>query len=187
MTPAEAKQLCIEAHSGQFRRPTLLTYIEVQKRFNVEAVFNEYDEILDDGNKLTWDDLNEEWQLRLPYSSHPIAVADMLETDEEKILAYLHDVIEDTDATLHVTNTGFASIVFNHKIHEIGHYYYCQLKALTKASKQPYAEYITNIAGSAIATRKVKLADIFHNMSSNPTDKRKAKYFKALPILLRSI
>lgn len=32
-----------------------------------------------------------------PYSQHPIAVAELLSTDDEQVLGYLHDIIEDTD------------------------------------------------------------------------------------------
>ena len=31
-----------------------------------------------------------------PYYLHPFAVADMCETEEEKVTAYLHDVLEDS-------------------------------------------------------------------------------------------
>ncbi|MDF2572046.1 MAG: hypothetical protein K0R55_3650 [Sporomusa sp.] len=43
-----------------------------------------------------------------PYLLHPIAVADMLKAEEEKIVALLHDVVEDTSLTLiDLRNEGF--------------------------------------------------------------------------------
>ena len=32
-----------------------------------------------------------------PYYLHPFTVADMCETEEEKVVAYLHDVLEDSE------------------------------------------------------------------------------------------
>ena len=42
------------------------------------------------------------------YINHPIHVADSLNTEEEKIVAYLHDVLEDTSMTIEdLANEGF--------------------------------------------------------------------------------
>jgi len=181
MTPEQAKQLCIQAHEGQHRRPTTLDYD------TGEELYQQHGKILPCGSKITYIDTLDEWAKKLPYSSHPIAVAEMMSTDTEKVLAYLHDVVEDTEATLHVTSGGYCSIQYKDKTYEIGHYYFCQLKALTKIKGQSYIEYLIGICGSAIATKKVKIADMFHNISCNPTDKSKAKYLQGIKILLNSI
>ena len=35
-----------------------------------------------------------------PYITHPARVAERLETDEEKVVAWLHDTVEDTGLSL---------------------------------------------------------------------------------------
>ena len=43
------------------------------------------------------------------YILHPIYVAEQMETDAEKSVAYLHDVVEDTDVTFeHLRRMGFS-------------------------------------------------------------------------------
>ena len=46
------------------------------------------------------------------YIKHPETVASFVTTDEEKIVAYLHDVIEDTNVTLKELKTyGFSEAI----------------------------------------------------------------------------
>lgn len=124
-----------------------------------------------------------------PYHIHPIAVADIMTTDKEKIVAYLHDVIEDTSAELFSSHNKY-SILFDSVAYEIPKRVYDALEALTKTHTQSYINYLRDIADDSNVyytdglSIKVKLADIFHNMSDNPTDKQKAKYLSALKILL---
>jgi len=134
MTPDQAKQLCIKAHTGQFRLDGIT-----------------------------------------PYSSHPIAVADLLETDDEKIVAYLHDVIEDTKVTAsYLSSIGFKYVVTK------------AILRLTKEQGQSYDDYLDRVVTDPLAT-KVKLADMFHNLSDTPTPRQKAKYLKGIKVLLKSL
>ena len=60
------------------------------------------------------------------------------------------------------------------------------LHKLTYTNEEKYIDYIQKVATSKLAT-KVKLADICHNLSGNPSEHDKQKYLKALPILLKGI
>ena len=60
------------------------------------------------------------------------------------------------------------------------------LEVLTHLKNEPYEEYIKDIATNKLTT-KVKLADMVHNLSGNPSDHAKQKYLKAIPILLKSL
>lgn len=110
-----------------------------------------------------------------PYILHPITVANSVEDIDAKIVAYLHDVIEDTSITADdLRNLGFPE----HLVQSI--------LILTKNKGISYEEYITKIKTDPIAC-KVKIADLKHNMDltriSNPTQKdyeRVKKYKKAL-------
>lgn len=184
MTPEQAKQLCIEAHKGQWRGPSLLPNKKVYvlkdcPNFGVDGFF-----INPEGNRVSYVAENG-WKEQKPYHTHPIAVANMITTDEEKIVAYLHDVIEDTSAIL-IDGLHYYYIYFNNIEYEIKKNIYTALRLLTKLPNQSYEEYIKNLSDNRLAT-KVKLADMFHNMSTSTSEKQKAKYLKHIPILLNTL
>jgi (p)ppGpp synthase/HD superfamily hydrolase len=125
-----------------------------------------------------------------PYITHPEAVANLLTSDDEKAIAWLHDVIEDTTVTQDdLLNCGIP----------IG--FLISLDLLTKKEtdngllgilhprnheeESPYTNYIQRIKGSSKA-RRVKIADIICNLTDDPTPKQKARYKKALQILTLS-
>ena len=86
-----------------------------------------------------------------PYYQHPFAVADMCETEDEKIVAYLHDVVEDTNITLHdLHNFGFSGKIVS------------AVNAITKRKGEEYRDYLYRVKTNDIA-RVVKLADLRHN------------------------
>jgi len=186
MTPEQAKALCELAHEGQYRRA-----IDVDGEDNpylVEVLNNanpdDDDYICKDGtfikgiNSVTWTVL-------VSYSSHPIAVADLLTTDEEKVVGYLHDVIEDTDYTL--TDSYWKNMFTpDLDVIDLPDSVYNALLLLTKEPGQNYQDYIVNISSDKLAT-KVKLADIYHNRSCNPSEQAKKKYLKAIPVLLKAL
>lgn len=109
------------------------------------------------------------------YIEHPKAVANLLETDEEKTVGYLHDVLEDTSITEEdLVTMGISSEIVS------------AIKVLTKKRGEPYTEYIERVKENELA-RKVKIADLQHNMDlsriSNPTKRdfeRLEKYKKVL-------
>jgi (p)ppGpp synthase/HD superfamily hydrolase len=108
-----------------------------------------------------------------PYITHPEAVAKSLEGEHPDVIAatWLHDVLEDTEVTIsELKNAGIPVRVIE------------AVALLTRWDGQPYEEYLQWITQDEIA-RKVKIADIRHNLSDAPTEKQIAKYGKALLIL----
>ena len=114
----------------------------------------------------------------VPYIFHPIHVAEQMETEEECIVALLHDTVEDTNITFEVLEKEFSDTVIE------------ALKLLTHDESIDYFDYVRKLKSNPIA-KKVKLADLYHNSDitrmENPTEKdwkRKEKYHKAILILL---
>ncbi len=104
-----------------------------------------------------------------PYLNHSIRVMEKMDTEEEKTVAMLHDIVEDTDTTLRdLQNAGFPREVLE------------AVEQLTKKLNMTYFDYIEDIASSELA-KKVKLAEIDDNMDEVRVAKMSFKTF-----LLRS-
>lgn len=87
----------------------------------------------------------------IDYIKHPETVASFVTTDEEKAVAYLHDVIEDTTLTLlDLKKEGFSKNIIE------------AVDILTKKKGQDYQSYL-NLVKTNELTRVVKLADLRHN------------------------
>lgn len=86
----------------------------------------------------------------VPYIFHPIHLAEQMETEEECIVALLHDVVEDTDITFEQLEKEFSHTIIE------------ALKLLTHDNSVEYMEYVKKIKYNPIA-RTVKLADLWHN------------------------
>lgn len=115
------------------------------------------------------------------YILHPISVMMRCETDEEKIVAILHDVVEDTDWTFDaLRQEGFTDTIIE------------ALKTVTKHSEdEDYDEFVQRSLKNEIG-RKVKIADLRENLDvtriGELTDKdleRINKYKRALKVLTR--
>ena len=114
-----------------------------------------------------------------PYFLHPIHVAKNVETRDEKMVALLHDVLEDSG----ITEENLQMMGFSEEI-------ISAVKALTRGRFQSYSEYIKQVRKNPLA-RKVKLADIQDNMNPNRLKKLNAltqrrlknKYENAIHIL----
>ena len=111
----------------------------------------------------------------VPYINHPLIVASLVETEEEKIVALLHDTIEDTN----ITEQDLLNYGFSNKIVEA-------VKLLTHNKDVPYMDYVAKIKDNELA-RKVKIADLTHNSDlsrlkeiTEKDKKRYEKYQKAL-------
>ncbi len=110
-----------------------------------------------------------------PYISHPLTVMAQMDTLESKIVAVLHDAIEDSDLKItDLVQQGFPDFIVK------------AIAAITKLDGEPYEDYILRVKSNAIA-RKVKIADLTHNMDisriAHPTEKdfqRLEKYRKVL-------
>lgn len=105
-------------------------------------------------------------------------MASFVNSDEEKAVAYLHDVIEDTELTLEdLREYGFSEEVLK------------AVDVITKKKGQDYQTYLNSVKENKLA-RVVKLADLRHNSELtrliNITEKdieRKEKYQKAIDFL----
>lgn len=86
-----------------------------------------------------------------PYILHCLRVMNQMDTEEEKIVAVLHDTVEDGVITIEeLIKERFSQNVIY------------ALILLTHEKGKPYDEYIKGIATYALAT-KVKLADLKDN------------------------
>ncbi len=108
------------------------------------------------------------------YILHPMTVASYMDTDVEKTIAYLHDVLEDTSVTVDELRNHFSNEIVDTVI------------TLTHRKDESYFEYIQRISKSKLA-KKVKVADLLHNLDitriKEPTKQdyeRLEKYKKAI-------
>ena len=85
------------------------------------------------------------------YILHPMTVASYMDTDTEKAIAYLHDVLEDTDVTVDALRKIFPNEIVD------------TLITLTHRKDESYFEYIQRVSKSKLA-KKVKVADLLHNL-----------------------
>ncbi len=106
------------------------------------------------------------------YFLHPHTVAGMVSGEDEKIVAYLHDVVEDTNMTI----TDLRREHFSEEVLEA-------INMLTKLPNQDYDDYIKAISKNPLA-KAVKMADLKHNSDlsriPNPEEKdyRRAEKYK---------
>jgi (p)ppGpp synthase/HD superfamily hydrolase len=106
----------------------------------------------------------------MPYILHPLSVMQRVETEDEKIVAVLHDVIEDTRWTFPMLKRrGFPKRLLD------------ALDCVTKRDGQveDYPEFILRSASNPIA-RRVKLADLEDNLDLRRLPKPTKKDFKRL-------
>jgi (p)ppGpp synthase/HD superfamily hydrolase len=96
-----------------------------------------------------------------PYILHPLSVMMALNSEDEKIVGVLHDVVEDNEAWTfeRLEIEGFSISVIE------------ALKSVTKLSEnEDYDDFITRCIGNDIG-RKVKIADLRHNLDATRIDK----------------
>ena len=121
---------------------------------------------------LRWAALAHDGQVRksstVPYIEHPLAVAMILDRagfpEDVVIAGLLHDVVEDTEATLDDVRSRFGDVVA--EIVEG-----CsEVKLDAQGNKRPWADrkrdHLATLASASIATRAVVLADKLHNLAS---------------------
>ncbi len=113
-----------------------------------------------------------------PYIEHPLRIMQQMTTDTTRIVAVLHDVIEDSDySSDDLVAAGFSAEIVS------------AIEALTKQKGESYKKYLHRIKTNPIAIT-VKLADLQDNMDLTRlptiTEKdieRQKKYSKAVTIL----
>jgi (p)ppGpp synthase/HD superfamily hydrolase len=87
----------------------------------------------------------------LPYAFHPIRVMLRCKSDEAKIVALLHDVVEDTPVTFdRLSAEGFSESVLS------------AVRLLTHDPAVSYEDYVRQLGKNPVA-REVKLADLEDN------------------------
>lgn len=108
----------------------------------------------------------------IDYIQHPLYVASQVKTEQEKAVALLHDVIEDSDVTVDdLLVSGLSNEVVT------------AVQILTKKKGQNYQEYLEKVKSNNLA-RVVKLADLKHNSdlsrlkSVTDTDYERVKKYK---------
>lgn len=114
-----------------------------------------------------------------PYIFHPLRLMLKALTEDEQIVAVLHDTIEDTDLTLDdLRRDGFSSEIVE------------AVDRLSRRDDETYHEFILRIKENRLAAR-VKILDLQDNMDltrikkpSEKDQKRLAKYSRALDTLL---
>lgn len=113
------------------------------------------------------------------YILHPLRVMMGMDTDQERIVALLHDTVEDSDWF----NLAEVELYFGARIA-------AAVDALTKRKGEDYDAYLARVKADDIAT-KVKLADLQDNcdlarLGREPTDadrKQLDKYLRARAFL----
>jgi (p)ppGpp synthase/HD superfamily hydrolase len=87
-----------------------------------------------------------------PYILHPLRVMFRCQTDDQRIVAILHDVVEDTPVTVEdLRDQGFTKEIL------------AALDCVTKREGESYEDFVERAAANPIA-RQVKLADLEDNM-----------------------
>ncbi|MEG4840437.1 GTP pyrophosphokinase [Microcoleus sp. B9-D4] len=109
------------------------------------------------------------------YIAHSLFVMDNVNSLEQKIVAVLHDAVEDSELTLEqLRSEGFPEVLVS------------AIEAITKIEGEPYAAYLERVIANPIALQ-VKIVDVTHNLDlrriAHPTEadfQRIAKYKKVL-------
>ncbi len=111
------------------------------------------------------------------YIEHPLRVMAAVDSEVEKIVAVLHDTLEDTPITFAELESQFGTVVA------------VAIQALSKQHGEDYCDFIKRLKENPIAA-KVKIADLKDNMDLSRLEKfteadlrRTTKYQKALEIL----
>tara|TARA_S200002703_G_C3783460_1_gene241500 strand:+ start:353 stop:769 length:417 start_codon:yes stop_codon:yes gene_type:complete len=115
------------------------------------------------------------WDKKTPYISHPAAIARALIQqgygEDYVVVAWLHDVLEDTD----VTDEQLLDVGIPERLVD-------SVRTISKKDNQKYLDYILDVQADEIA-RVVKIADITHNLSDLRAGSMRQKYELAIHIL----
>jgi len=106
-----------------------------------------------------------------PYIIHPIRVADKFTDETDKIIAILHDTIEDTNIDPQLILDTFGQNIFD------------IINILTHNRGENYFDYINRIKQNIVATR-IKIQDILDNLNDSPSKNQTERYNIALKVLL---
>lgn len=108
------------------------------------------------------------------YIRHPLRIMQQMETPQERVVAMLHDVVEDTEYTPAMIEEEFGEEIRD------------AIVRLTKQDGESYFEFVERASANDLA-QKVKIADIEDNMDltrlsevSEKTVERQMTYHRAL-------
>ena len=114
-----------------------------------------------------------------PYFTHVEGVAESFAPSQMapalKMVAYLHDAIEDTS----LTAQALLGLGIHPKVVE-------SVVAITKVKDEDYFVYLVRVKENDWAKR-VKIADILYNLGDSPSRNQVKKYAKALKFLLEPL
>lgn len=103
-----------------------------------------------------------------PYILHPLRVMLSFESYDEKIVAVLHDVIEDSNFTLKdLKEEGFSKEIIE------------AIDAISRREEEEYFEFIKRVITNKMASR-VKLKDLADNMNISRIENPKAEDFNRI-------
>jgi guanosine-3',5'-bis(diphosphate) 3'-pyrophosphohydrolase len=113
-----------------------------------------------------------------PFILHPLRVMLGVKSGAARVVAVLHDVVEDSEVTLRdLEERGFDALILDAVDH------------VTRQDGEDYADYIRRVGRNALAT-EVKLSDLADNLANNralpPTEdnlNRIARYERATETL----
>lgn len=108
------------------------------------------------------------------YIIHPIRVAQEVKTAEQKVIALLHDVLEDTDTTFSELEELFGTPIAD------------AVEALTHREGESYVDYIERVKQNPDAVQ-VKIADICDNLSDAPSANAIRKSAIAITALIHTL
>ncbi len=113
-----------------------------------------------------------------PYIKHPRYVASRFSDKNCKIVALLHDTVEDSFVSLSLIEKKFGTLIRD------------AVDAITKRPNEGYDTYLERVKSNDLAKR-VKLVDMYHNLDFmrlgeiyDKTRDRMRKYLKGLSYLL---
>jgi len=115
----------------------------------------------------------------LPYIYHPYHLAELMDTEDEVVVALLHDVLEDQGDRFSLDT--IAEKGFSHESLEA-------LRLITHDKKEPYVSYVYKLCSNLLA-HKVKESDLHHNLdetrlpASHPQNKKRSLYVFCLSLL----
>lgn len=109
------------------------------------------------------------------YILHPLRVMMRVSTPEQRIVAVLHDVIEDTPLTLSdLAREGFALKIL------------AALLALSRREGEPYQDFVVRLGEDPLA-RTVKLADLADNSDLSRILARAPPTWRGWPVIAKPV
>jgi (p)ppGpp synthase/HD superfamily hydrolase len=113
-----------------------------------------------------------------PYILHPLRIMFKFQSEDEMIVAVMHDVVEDSEVTFsNLNENGFSDKVID------------AIECLTKRTNEDYESFIMRASKNSIA-KKIKIEDIRDNLDLTRLHKitekdlqRIEKYHRALKML----